>query len=114
VDQVVQLVGGNSTIPLHKSADGGAIFVKDDNSGFYYASNSEEGSSEDQEFTGGVYVLEMDNDHNVVDYYQVLMGRSRTVPADGRPGGRKFPRNLVVSIQSCLPSYTQWLDSHPS
>ena len=73
VDKPVVFANGeNSTIPLHKSPDGGAVFAKEDGTGFYYASNSEEGSAEDEEYTGGVGVLEMDADHNVIDYYMVL------------------------------------------
>lgn len=67
--------------------DGGAVFKKDDGTGFYYASNSEEGSFVAGEFTGGVYVFEMDNDHNVVDYYQVLNGTIDNCGAGSTPWG---------------------------
>ena len=53
---------------------GGGIFKKQDSSGYYYASNSEEGNAEDGEFDGGVYVIETDIDHNPIDYYPVLQG----------------------------------------
>ena len=76
IDKPVSLNGGatESAIPFHKSADGGAIYAKEDGSGFYYASNSEEGDPKKEEFTGGVGVLEMDNNHEVIDYYMVLEG----------------------------------------
>lgn len=73
-EQVVYKNGSKSILPVHGSLDGAAVYKKDDGTGFYYASNSEEGNFEDKEFTGGVYVFEMDNDHNVIDYYQVLNG----------------------------------------
>jgi Bacterial protein of unknown function (DUF839) len=63
-----------STIEVHGSLDGGGILRKEDGTGFYYVSNSEEGNFDDGEYTGGAYVFEMDNSHNVVDYYQVLNG----------------------------------------
>lgn len=68
--------GSNSTITLHRKPDGGAIFAKEDGTGFYYASNSEEGTADEgeEEYTGGVGVLEMDEDHNVIDYYMGLNG----------------------------------------
>lgn len=46
-----------SDLLFHESADGGAVYTKEDGSGYYYASNSEEGNAEDGEFTGGVFVL---------------------------------------------------------
>lgn len=72
-DPVVFADGSESELPWHDSADGGAIIMKDDG-GFYYVSNSEEGNYEDGEFDGGVYVLEFDANHEVIDYYPVLQG----------------------------------------
>lgn len=79
----VPFADGTLGMPLHESADGGALYEKEDGTGYYYASNSEEGNAEDGEFTGGVYTLELDNDHNVIDYYQILSGT-----VDNCAGGR--------------------------
>lgn len=79
----VPFADGSFGHPLHESADGGAVYSKDDGSGYYYASNSETGNAERGEFTGGVWVLETDYAHNVVDYYQVLSGT-----VDNCAGGR--------------------------
>jgi uncharacterized protein len=73
-EPVVFADGSNSSIVFHESPDGAAIFTKEDGSGYYYASNSEEGNSTAEEFTGGVYVIETDEDHNPIDYYQILNG----------------------------------------
>lgn len=59
------------------------MYTKADGTGYYYASNSEIGNAEDKEYTGGVWVLEMDNNHDVIDYYQVLGGT-----VDNCAGGR--------------------------
>lgn len=82
-EEPVPFVDGSFGAPLHKSADGGALFKKADGTGYYYASNSEEGNAERGEFEGGVYVLETDINHNVVDYYQILSGT-----VDNCAGGR--------------------------
>lgn len=73
VGEPVQFVDGTeSNLPMHGSADGGAVIPKEDGTGFYYVSNSEEGDIDDP--TGGVYVFELDMNHDVIDYYQVLSG----------------------------------------
>lgn len=66
----VGFADGTSGDPMHGSADGAAIIPKEDGTGYYYVSNSEEGDIDDK--TGGVYVFELDLDHDVIDYYQVL------------------------------------------
>ena len=80
-EEPVPFADGTFGDPLHKSADGGAVYAKDDGTGYYYASNSEEGNPDDP--TGGVWVLETDIEHNVVDYYQILGGT-----VDNCAGGR--------------------------
>jgi uncharacterized protein len=75
VGEPVPLLDGSFAAPMHDRADGAGIIPKDDGSGgFYYVSNSELGDIEDDEKTGGVYVFELDANHDVIDYYQVLSG----------------------------------------
>ena len=73
VEEPVPLADGTFAAPMHDRADGGAVIPKDDGSGgFYYVSNSEDGDIDEP--TGGVYVFELDANHDVIDYYQVLSG----------------------------------------
>jgi uncharacterized protein len=77
-ENVTFVDGTHSSIPMHGSADGGAVFAKEDGSGYYYASNSELGSWDAKtgkvDGAGGVYVFELDNDHRPIDYYPILKG----------------------------------------
>lgn len=69
--------GTNVGMTFHRYADGGQVFSKEDGTGYYYLSNSEDGSYPDgykpgldrskysQDLTGGVYRLEFTNDHKV-------------------------------------------------
>ena len=63
----------------------GAVFEREDGMGWIYVSNDENGSDDDipASLTGGVYALKLNEDHEVVDYYQILDGT-----ADNCAGGR--------------------------
>jgi secreted PhoX family phosphatase len=58
--------------------------------GYIYVSNDESGSASDP--TGGVYALKLNEDHEVVDYYQILSDT-----ADNCAGGRT-PWGTWVSV----------------
>lgn len=66
--------GTFSDAVLHRRNDGGAVIPKEDGSGFYYVSNSEAGDWEDGEYDGGVYTFSLNENHEVIDYYPVLLG----------------------------------------
>ncbi len=70
VGEPVPFADGTFGDPMHERNDGGAIIPKEDGSGFYYVSNSENGDVDDK--TGGVWVFELDLNHDVIDYYKVL------------------------------------------
>ena len=84
-NRTVALVNGTSSIPMHTLADGAAIIKKEDGSGYYYVSSDENGDAARP--TGGVYVFEMNNAHQVVDFYKVLGGTADNCSGGATPWG---------------------------
>eukprot|EP00986_Skeletonema_menzelii_P005451 scaffold1984_cov144-Skeletonema_menzelii.AAC.4 len=64
--------GGQSTVPMHGRADGAAVIAHPSDGGWYYTSNSENGSG-----TGGVGTLRFNAQGEVIGYKMDLEGTTR-------------------------------------